>query len=185
MGIWILIGQTLASRTARATERAGELVAAASTDPLTGFLNRRELPRLLELLEAGDAIVLLDLDHFKQVNDERGHHVGDLVLSDFGKTVREALRSGDVAVRYGGDEVLLMLPRAGDGAVDAVLTRLRERWSDPNRPTFSAGVAIHDPHSPMPTARRADQALYEAKNRGRDRWTHDNAPEQRHLRALT
>ncbi|HLN06519.1 MAG TPA: GGDEF domain-containing protein [Acidimicrobiales bacterium] len=185
VGIWLLIGQSLASRTARATERTGELVAAASTDPLTGFLNRRELSRMLELLQPGDAVVLLDLDHFKQVNDEEGHHIGDLVLSDFGKTVREALRAGDVAVRYGGDEVLLVLPRAGSTGADAMLERLRTRWNDPARPTFSAGVAVHSVQSPMTTSRRADQALYQAKHGGRDRWEHDKPVEQRHLRAVT
>jgi diguanylate cyclase (GGDEF)-like protein len=185
IGIWVLIGQSLAARTAQATERAGELVAAASTDPLTGFLNRRELPSLLELLQPGDAVVLLDLDHFKRINDELGHHAGDLVLADFGKTVHGALRSEDIAVRYGGDEVLLVLPRAGSAGADAILARLRASWNDAARPTFSAGVAVHHPHSSAPTARRADLALYEAKNRGRDRWAHENEPEHRRLRALT
>ena len=119
VGIWVLIGESLAARTARATERTGELVAAASTDPLTGFLNRRELPRLLELLQPEDAVVLLDLDHFKRINDDLGHHAGDLVLADFGKTVRGALRSEDTALRYGGDEVLLVLA----GQVRPVRTR--------------------------------------------------------------
>jgi diguanylate cyclase (GGDEF)-like protein len=184
VGIWVLIGESLAARTARATERTGELVAAASTDPLTGFLNRRELPRLLELLQPEDAVVLLDLDHFKRINDDLGHHAGDLVLADFGKTVRGALRSEDTALRYGGDEVLLVLARAGSAGADAILARLRESWNDAARPTFSAGVAVHQPQSPTPTARRADQALYEAKRRGRDRWAHESEIEHRRLRAL-
>jgi diguanylate cyclase (GGDEF)-like protein len=185
LGIWLLIGQSLASRTAQATERTGRLVTAASTDPLTGFLNRRELPRLLDLLQPGDAVILLDLDHFKEVNDEQGHHAGDLVLADFGKTVRGVLRSEDIAVRYGGDEVLLVLPGASDAGADALLARLRTAWNDAVRPTFSAGVAVHDPDSPLATSRRADQALYEAKHRGRDRWSHDGAPQPRRLKVVT
>jgi diguanylate cyclase (GGDEF)-like protein len=71
---------------------------------------------LLGLVEEGDAVVLRDLDEFKALNDVRDHQAGDDALAAFGTIVREVLRSGEVAIRYGGDEILLVLTRAGSEA---------------------------------------------------------------------
>ena len=112
VGVWALIGITLARRAVRSSALTDELIRAAATDPLTGLASRGELVRLLGLVEEGDAVVLLDLDEFKALNDVRGHQAGDDALAALGTIVREVLRSGDVAIRYGGDEILLVLTRA-------------------------------------------------------------------------
>lgn len=172
VGVWALIGITLARRAVRSSALTDELIRVAATDPLTGLASRGELVRLLGLVEEGDAVVLLDLDEFKALNDVRGHQAGDDALAAFGTIVREVLRSGDVAIRYGGDEILLVLTRAGSAGADATLERLCARWSGVDHPTFSAGVAVCHHSTPTETLRRADKALYEAKQRGRNRWSH-------------
>jgi len=172
VGVWVLIGSTLARRATRSNALTKELIRAAATDPLTGLASRGELTRLLGLIEEGDAVVLIDLDEFKALNDVRGHQAGDAALAAFGTIVREVLRAGDVAIRYGGDEILLVLTRAGSAGADAMLERLCARWSGVDHPTFSAGVAVCNHSTPTETLRRADEALYEAKQRGRNRWSH-------------
>jgi diguanylate cyclase (GGDEF)-like protein len=169
--IWVLIGHSLAQRKAANDKRIEGLVHAASTDPLTGFGSRSELARVLHKTEPGDAVVLLDLDGFKQVNDSRGHQAGDEILSDFGKIVRTVLRSADAAVRYGGDEVMLLLPGTAAGGAGVLLERLRDSWSRADRPTFSGGIAVRGEEEPTVTLLRADKCLYDAKGRGRNRWS--------------
>ncbi len=170
VAIWALLGFNLATGAARSATRTDELMLAASTDSLTGLLSRGELEGLLKHLSPGDAVILLDLDGFKEVNDAQGHGAGDLVLAAFGHRVRSALRAGDQALRYGGDEVLVALRGAGNDGAEAMLNRLRGRWSSFPYPTFSAGVAVHEGGSTQVTMDRADQALYVAKRAGRDRW---------------
>ncbi|WP_130494667.1 GGDEF domain-containing protein [Motilibacter rhizosphaerae] len=143
---------------------------AAETDPLTGLANRRRLDGCLAVLQPGDTLVMLDLDHFKQLNDTHGHEVGDAVLADFGAVLQGALRNGDTAVRYGGEEFLLLLPATSLDGARLVTDRLRSAWSAA-RPdsTFPTGIALHQGSDrPQHTLRRADQALYEAKRRGRN-----------------
>ena len=140
---------------------------------------------MLGLVEEGDAVVLLDLDEFKALNDVRGHQAGDDALAAFGTIVREVLRSGDVAIRHGGDEILLVLSRAGSAGADATLERLCARWSGVNHPTFSAGVAVCHHSTATETLRKADKALYEAKQRGRNRWSHaEQVGATGHLKAV-
>ncbi len=165
VGIWVLLGHILATSTARSAMRTGELLLAASTDSLTGLLSRGELKASSSALHSGDAVVLLDIDHFKIVNDEQGHRAGDLVLAAFGHAVRGAMRAGDSALRYGGDEVVAILPGAGSVGAEAMLARLRSRWSLFPYPSFSAGVAVHDGRVPVETMERADEAMYVAKRR--------------------
>jgi diguanylate cyclase (GGDEF)-like protein len=152
-------------------ERRAKTLAEVSSlkDPLTGAGNRRKGGMLLDQLRSGDAIVIVDIDDFKGVNDVRGHGAGDDLLRAFVSCARRTLRSSDEIVRYGGDEFLLLLPNGGDVAPSAV-ERLRDAWRT-LRPaaTFSAGIAIRDEaEAPAVTLAKADRALYAAKDAGRD-----------------
>jgi diguanylate cyclase (GGDEF)-like protein len=147
-----------------------ELTTAAMEDALTGVGNRRRAAQLLEGLVPDDAVVLIDLDHFKLVNDTAGHATGDRVLVLFGRYLRDAARGADTVARYGGEEFLLVMRGAGQGAM-AAADRLAQGWRDLQPlTTFSAGVAVHvTGRSPAATLGRADAALYRAKRAGRDR----------------
>lgn len=143
----------------------------AETDPLTSLANRRTFARALDFLEPGDALVVVDLDYFKKVNDTHGHAVGDETLRQLARCLRAVSRQGDCVARYGGEEFTLVLAGAGEDGARSALLRLRRRW-EATQPvtTFSAGVAIHQAGEPAAfTLRRADVALYQAKQLGRDR----------------
>ncbi len=143
----------------------------AGTDPLTGLANRRTFSRALESLAVDDALILLDLDYFKSVNDTLGHARGDEALVSFARSLEEVARKGDVVARYGGEEFALVLPRSGLDGAQRVASKLREIWRDSiPMTTFSAGLALHrNGDSPPITFARADAALYRAKEMGRDR----------------
>lgn len=149
------------------TERLAE---SASTDTLTGLPNRRLIDRALGRLAGGDTVVILDLDHFKLINDQFGHAVGDEVLRAFGRVLRQTGRGRDLVGRFGGEEFVAVIDASGAGA-DAFLQRLKRTWAEhrPRPSTFSAGIArsVGDPDE---TIRLADEALYRAKSSGRDRW---------------
>jgi diguanylate cyclase (GGDEF)-like protein len=139
-------------------------------DELTGVGNRRAANQRLERLEAGDALLMLDLDHFKRINDTKGHAAGDAVLSALGQHLTGALRDTDDVYRMGGEEFLVVLAGGGSGALQAS-ERLLEGWRllDPVT-TFSGGIATHREGSTgEATLALADGALYEAKDAGRDR----------------
>jgi diguanylate cyclase (GGDEF)-like protein len=148
-------------------ERASE---ASLRDELTGVGNRRRVNALLDGLRPGDALLLIDLDHFKDVNDERGHAAGDEVLVIFGQFLLGRVRDADDVARYGGEEFLVIFRNAGDAAL-ATAERLHEGWRELHpTPTFSAGVAVHGiDHPATITIGQADAALYAAKQMGRDR----------------
>jgi diguanylate cyclase (GGDEF)-like protein/PAS domain S-box-containing protein len=159
----------------------------ALTDPLTGLLNRRAfLDRLEQALHLADrhggplSLAILDLDHFKEVNDRHGHEAGDRVLSELAVRLTSAARREEVLGRLGGEEFAWLFPRShGDAAVTAVE---RVRASVGERPMgvaghvrFSAGVAEWRPGEPMSDLmRRADRALYRAKAAGRNCVEHDD-----------
>ena len=166
--VWLFVGEVLARLLAYRTR---ELRQAADTDPLTRLDNRRSYDRSLGLMGAGDAVVLVDLDHFKEVNDRRGHQAGDDALRHLAEAMREETRVVDCVARFGGDEFALVLTRAGANGARDVLARLRDRWNANNGvTTFSAGIAVHRvDEDPASTFERADQSLYRAKARGRDR----------------
>lgn len=157
-----------AQRALELVEQASRLVEDASIDALTGLANRRMLGRSLGRLGPDDTVIMIDLDHFKTVNDTLGHHVGDLVLRALGQTLAATLRASDRAGRYGGEEFVVIL--AG-GDPETFLTRLREEWvtARPRPVTFSAGVAPCRPN-PRRALEAADRAMYRAKAAGRDRW---------------
>lgn len=139
-------------------------------DELTKLGNRRKANTRIESLTPGDALVMIDLDHFKRVNDDHGHAAGDRTLAALAEFLERTMREGDEAFRIGGEEFLVALAQSGEGAAIAG-QRLCEGWreSDPVT-TFSAGVAIHrQGDSSAQTLGRADEALYAAKAAGRDR----------------
>ncbi|HVV81825.1 MAG TPA: GGDEF domain-containing protein [Kofleriaceae bacterium] len=160
---------------------------AAATDPLTGAANRgafdAELGRLCDLAAAGGdgfALLLLDVDHFKAINDTHGHPVGDRVLMALVAFCRESVRKGDLIARWGGEEFVVLLPSASlrvaaSKARDLLKALARRRWNidDGNATlafTVSAGAtAWRDGDAPADVVARADQALYKAKQAGRNR----------------
>ncbi|TML29413.1 MAG: diguanylate cyclase [Actinobacteria bacterium] len=168
----------LAAEAAVAIERAdllARLEAVARTADLTGLANRRawdeHLPRELARARREErplCVAMLDLDHFKEYNDERGHQAGDRLLKQVASTWREMLRPSDLLARYGGEEFGLLLPHCPLERGLDVVERLRGHTIAGQ--TSSAGVAAWDGEEPADSlVSRADAALYEAKKRGRDR----------------
>ncbi|HET6448964.1 MAG TPA: diguanylate cyclase, partial [Conexibacter sp.] len=156
---------------------------AARTDPLTQLPNRRGFRELLDLeLErarrsgAPMSVLVGDLDHFKDVNDRAGHHVGDAVLRQVAALLREGVRKLDAAARIGGEEFAVILPGSDAPAAFAVAERLRchvrDAFADATVPvTISFGIASHPQHAETASSlvRAADEALYGAKQSGRNR----------------
>jgi diguanylate cyclase (GGDEF)-like protein len=166
----------------RAHARAME--ADARQDPLTGLGNRRDIARRLPALladaeRAGHplAVVMLDLDHFKSVNDRFGHPVGDEALVAVAQMLRDQLRANDLIARTGGEEFLAVLPDAPPGRVHTAIERIRSQiaghdWTAlaPGLSlTISAGIAAAPPYDETKLIARADAALYRAKLGGRNR----------------
>jgi diguanylate cyclase (GGDEF)-like protein len=160
----------------------------ASRDPLTGLLNRAAMARLVEAAKARDPVdrppyclLMIDIDHFKKINDRYGHLLGDQALRAVADAVTSSIRKGDIAVRYGGEEILVMLPGTELAGAAEVAHRIREAVAASSLPfnlTVSVGVAAGDPlvDRPEQTFDRADQALYRAKALGRDRIAVDDTP---------
>ena len=170
LSLWVLLAELLSRVTTQRQADQDRLAELAAHDALTGLRNRRGLEDLLAGAEVGDAVVFIDLDHFKTVNDLLGHEAGDQVIADLGRIVLAVLRPNDVAVRYGGEEVLVLLPSTSVGGAEVLLRRLRRGWSASHPElTFSAGIAVVDRAGGAAAAREADDALYLAKQRGRDR----------------
>jgi diguanylate cyclase (GGDEF)-like protein len=149
---------------------SAELAHDAETDPLTQLANRRTFSRALATMQPGDALVLVDLDHFKDVNDRYGHQIGDETLRALARTLRDTARQVDCVARYGGEEFAVVLPEAGIDGARTLLRRFRRVWAaDDPITTFSAGIACHAAgRPPRETLRLADAALYAAKDAGRD-----------------
>ena len=181
------------------------LAEVSARDSLTGLYNRWYVMEKIESemnrsLRHGSpvALVMLDIDHFKRVNDSFGHVAGDSVLKSFGQVLRESCRVYDVPGRYGGEEFCIVLPETRIGNTTAVAERIRQRLAESrfdvggNRVatiTASMGIAGMDSVadeglvSSAALIERADRALYSAKHRGRDRievWATELAPETNH-----
>ncbi len=145
------------------------------SDPLTMLGNRLAADDALEALQHGDCVVLLDIDHFKNVNDLLGHAGGDAVIRLVGAFLRTQLRSTDIVCRYGGDEFLLVLP--GVQRPESIIEALMRRWAD-SEPvvSLSCGAAVARPdETSSSVVERADQALYGAKRAGRSRFVISDA----------
>ncbi|HET7559421.1 MAG TPA: GGDEF domain-containing protein [Limnochordia bacterium] len=164
-----------------ARELARALARMAETDDLTGVANRRLLHRVLpETIEQARlsatplAVILLDLDHFKRINDAEGHLAGDRVLAGVAATIRPQLARADVFGRWGGEEFLVICPGRDLDAALLCCERLRrvvqEVQSSAGPVTASLGCAVYRPgDTPETLIGRADAALYRAKSQGRDR----------------
>jgi diguanylate cyclase (GGDEF)-like protein len=157
------------------------LAGEARTDPLTGLLNRRGFDEhaAREFAHVGRdglpiALATLDIDHFKQVNDEWGHMVGDRVLANLGRLLANESRGIDVAARLGGEEFAVLMPGSDAAAAHALVERVRLRLTAEARPDMpvvrvSAGiVATSEPLDVRLMLERVDRALYAAKRGGRD-----------------
>lgn len=169
--------------------REQQIQALAVTDPLTGLCNRRALferfsQELARCRRNGSTVTVcvMDLDYFKQINDRYGHFTGDRVLAMVARVMRNTLRETDSLGRIGGEEFVMLLPDTDEAGAIVVIERFREQLArssvlagDPGevvRVTGSFGITCAGPHDTLDEAAlysRADRALYQAKEQGRDR----------------
>lgn len=167
--------------------RARSLLALMIRDSLTGLYNHTHTLHLLEqeVLKARDkeqplSFVMLDLDHFKKVNDTYGHPMGDRVIKSLALFLKQRLRKTDHIGRYGGEEFAVVLPNTSEGDAKTIMSEIRERFSTLPQPcgntsfcvSFSCGIATIDKGKQDANAKqiceKADQALYQAKHDGRN-----------------
>ena len=165
-----------------------QLEALSVTDSLTGLSNRRRLMSRLEeevyrsrRQKSPLSVVMIDIDHFKQVNDQHGHAMGDQVLRNIGEMLLATVRATDLAARYGGEELTVVLPHTDAAGAIQFAEALRQRFADLDhvldgvtlKRTASLGVACRDGQEEEPNAegllKQADEALYRAKQGGRNR----------------
>jgi diguanylate cyclase len=175
----------------------------AKTDTLTDLPNRRGLEEFfrgaqIAAMEKGEplSVLLIDIDHFKKFNDNFGHGVGDQVLQLMARVLRERVRDGDLPARYGGEELIAVLPRADLAACKRVAERIRRTIAECNmagrsadevlpRITISIGVGQFQPGESMTDLiARCDRALYLAKKAGRNRVVTENELDQGLARAV-
>jgi len=162
----------------------------AETDPLTGILNRRGFEKIVQAaIEVPNplfSIIMIDIDHFKEINDTFGHLVGDSILKAFAQLLRQQLKGKDTPARFGGDEFILLLPETSLQQAMAVGESIREKlaareWKSKKdgrylgKRSISLGVSMYRPNElPATTINRADTALYCAKKGGRNRVVSEN-----------
>lgn len=160
-----------------------ELVTLATTDALTGLHNRRSFLDILQQQlkistpHCPGALLLLDIDHFKRVNDTYGHPAGDLVIQNIAQGIRDSLRQDDITGRLGGEEFAVLLPKATLQQAQQLAERIREHvaatptitQTETIYVTISIGVALLYGQDENSVQSQADQALYQAKNSGRNR----------------
>lgn len=183
-GDLVPVARAFNAMAARVEQHRRELQGVASHDGLTGLLNRRafteELTTELERSHRYGhltALLLLDIDHFKRVNDTHGHPAGDAVLRAVAEQVTSAVRAIDRVGRWGGEEMAVLLPETDEGPACRVAERIGALVAERSvvvdgaviRVTASLGVAVSSSEGPDELVRRADQALYHAKEAGRNR----------------
>lgn len=183
-----VLRSTLESKQQELLEVNQRLAVLATTDELTGLKNRRTfqelLTRMIELFgKAGSppvSLLLIDIDHFKQINDTNGHPAGDSVLQGVAQVLEANSRETDVVARYGGEEFAMILPKTDGACALHVAERLRRavetaRW-EVGAVTISIGVAtLHPGEDGNSLLQRADQGLYASKQAGRNRVTEVSA----------
>jgi diguanylate cyclase (GGDEF)-like protein len=159
-------------------------VQAALRDPLTGLYNRAALDEVLEQEVARAhrygtrlSMLIVDVDHFKDINDDFGHQAGDAVLKAVAALLSDVKRKSDLVFRYGGDEFVMVLPNTGLTGAVALASRIHQSVNtrgfvpalDLRGPTVSVGVAtLQEEEQPGDFFHKADKALYRAKQRGRN-----------------
>jgi diguanylate cyclase len=166
--------------------RLGKLETEVAKDPLTGLLNRRGLDEAVQQLRAGGmdltsaSVLMIDVDHFKRVNDSYGHLFGDQVLCATARMLNSVIKGRDVAARFGGEEFVVLLPETPESGAVTLAEQFRDTFSQAkvrrtgsdkviDKLTVSIGVACPRPGEPLESALdRADAALYQAKNDGRN-----------------
>ena len=168
------------------TSLANRLIALAATDALTGLMNRRSLDQEITRQLANEkrhgeciSLMMIDVDHFKQINDQYGHLAGDEVLRRLAHLMQSVVRTNDYIARYGGEEFCILLPGTNEAQALILAERLRRlfnelviEWEgDIVRGSISIGVAdtLHDAHEAHSLLSAADLALYMAKHQGRNR----------------
>ena len=180
MGQWLTRSRRLANQLSKAN---ASLTVESAQDALTGAFNRRHFDRLmLELAEQGTefGLLVLDLDHFKRINDTHGHEAGDAVLAEVSRRLRGLLRDRDAVVRWGGEEFVLVLPGAAAAGLAALCDRVVREIGGQPMSTGSVSVpitvsvgAVRHPAAPScdweRALRLADAAMYLAKQSGRNR----------------
>jgi diguanylate cyclase (GGDEF)-like protein len=157
------------------------------TDPLTGLLNRRgffeKTQLLLDRLESdvciGPAVFVLDIDHFKLINDNHGHHVGDIILKNLARELTRSLRTGDIVGRVGGEEFAIVLSGCQSELAETIAERIRLRianqklWIEDKDIHFTISLGVSNYRSGeadiQDAVRRADAAMYQAKATGRNK----------------
>lgn len=163
--------------------KIGRLSIENITDPLTGLLNRRGMQAMLDEWEVAQqpfSIIMGDIDHFKRINDEFGHDAGDEVLITLAKHMQESSRPDDLVCRSGGEEFILLLPKTDAGVAGKAAERLRQRVASEISPSIGQAITLSFGVASWPCAgatvaevmKNADQALYAAKEAGRNRVHH-------------
>lgn len=185
LSVWIF-GKMLETEQRRG-QRERELTKEATTDCLTGLPNRRSLERYVQQLEREKAtdvlFMLIDVDHFKRINDEHGHSVGDAVLQGIGSAIRSTIRETDFAARVGGEEFAIIVRTNSSDAGRLVAERfrkaLRVSYGHGQETRISVGGFFfeEDAFNYTKAYQRADEALYGSKLMGRDRVTFFHEPE--------
>jgi len=173
----LALGLAALANTLRRTDDDDDLAAMAWSDGLTGVANRRRLDRDIAAHTASagpTAVIMVDVDHFKNVNDTYGHQVGDDVLRAVGAALATHVRNDDVVYRYGGEEFCILLPGASQAEAQAVADRVVSAMRgivlpDGRHITVSVGVADGRAGDVAGTLETADRAMYAAKAGGRDR----------------
>jgi two-component system cell cycle response regulator len=168
-------------------------MALAVTDDMTGLYNRRYFDRHLGVMlgraqnqDRDMALMILDIDHFKSVNDTYGHDIGDAVLREFAARLKRNIRGVDLACRFGGEEFVVLMPDTDFRQAESIAERVRQSIADrvfevgagrPLSVTVSAGVTLNESAADTPESliKRADVALYRAKREGRNRVVFDAA----------
>jgi len=189
--IFVWLAAALSLQTAVDIRRMTILEHENITDPLVGIYNRRYLDRRLEeefarakRYDSPLSVLLIDVDHFKRINDVHGHHIGDLALYELGKLILQSIRETDIVARYGGDEIVIIAPNTTTHLAEVLAERLRQNVENQNLAlkgesdkskdvhlTVSIGIAdlTQEAKDSRALMLNADQMLYHAKKEGRNR----------------